>query len=118
MDLRARGADQFSDAADVDLCRVVVDAQLRRAGVARDVRAGDAGPSRQRGDQSADAAVVGVRSSSSGRSSAAGSLVRSLALSFVVMLQSRLVKACYRRTITAPVTGDNIFEAIADGTLN
>ena len=59
-DLRARGMNQFADAADVDLCRVVVDAQLRRAGVARDVRLGDTGPSRQRGDQSADAAVVGV----------------------------------------------------------
>jgi hypothetical protein len=34
------------------------------------------------------------------------------------MLQGRLVKAFHRRTITAPVTGDNIFEAIADGTLN
>ena len=59
-DLRARGMNQFSDAADVDLCRVVVDAQLRRAGVARDVRLGDTGPSRQRGDQSADAAVLKV----------------------------------------------------------
>ena len=59
-DLRARGMNQLSNATDVDLRRVVMDAQLRRSAVARDVRLGDAGPSRQRGDQPADAAVVGI----------------------------------------------------------